>query len=546
MFVIWTLITWFLLLIKTFSQPNLTAEIVSISPFTIYANITVKWSGVKEADKSDFIALHSMGMELQTATSFLRWKPINESAAWKAGKGTIVFSNVLNTRFPFIFRYWSHGKTLLTSSNLIMPQGNYPQQSHLSLTDKIGEMQVSWITNSSNEPHVKYGITPEKLDQVQSAITTTYTRDELAKCKASDHTAQEHFFPPGSLNTAVLKGLDNGTRYYYQLSGDGAHATSRVYSFRTPSTDRKEMVKILYVADMGIGPANKERMGGELGHGYSRYNDGVDSGGQIVVDKILELEDMQNYTLAIHNGDLSYACGLGIHWDYFMNMVSPISNALPYMVTQGNHEYDWHGQPFRPSWGEYDSDSGGECGVAFHKRYPFPNVHPNTPWYSFEVEFVHFSIISQEVDFTASSPQLQWLAKDLASVNRIKTPWLIVLHHRQMYGSAHSEMEKHEIEYIEPLYIKHNVDLVLQAHEHYYQRTCPVINGTCVAQGKGPVHVVDGCAGAYLSTPPKEKFILAQDEHYGYTRISLNNEVLTLDHINAETSEVIDFFQMKK
>ena len=38
-------------------------------------------------------------------------------------------------------------------------------------------------------------------------------------------------------------------------------------------------------------------------------------------------------------------------------------------------------------------------------------------------------------DFLPTSVQYKWLEKDLSSVNRAKTPWIIVGAHRPMYNS---------------------------------------------------------------------------------------------------------------
>ena len=51
------------------------------------------------------------------------------------------------------------------------------------------------------------------------------------------------------------------------------------------------------------------------------------------------------------------------------------------------------------------------------------------------------------------------------------------------------------------------VDLTWHGHDHVYERTCPVYNGTCqpnLADGSlgGPTHVVIGNAGFSLSCVP--------------------------------------------
>lgn len=54
----------------------------------------------------------------------------------------------------------------------------------------------------------------------------------------------------------------------------------------------------------------------------------------------------------------------------------------------GNHEYAYSGPsdndlsgvqaPYRPSWGNYGDESGGECGTMTARRFIMPNVRAGT------------------------------------------------------------------------------------------------------------------------------------------------------------------------
>ena len=70
--------------------------------------------------------------------------------------------------------------------------------------------------------------------------------------------------------------------------------------------------------------------------------------------------------------DLSYADGYLSAWDFFLNMMSPITGSVIYLNTVGNHETDWKGKKtikYRISNG----NSGGECGVVSSKLTPMPS-----------------------------------------------------------------------------------------------------------------------------------------------------------------------------
>ena len=82
----------------------------------------------------------------------------------------------------------------------------------------------------------------------------------------------------------------------------------------------------------------------------------------------------------LHNGDVSYADGDPQIWKSFFDTIEPFASVAPYMVGVGNHDYDYKGgspsndpsgagKPYTPNWGNYGSDSGGECAVALSKRF---------------------------------------------------------------------------------------------------------------------------------------------------------------------------------
>jgi hypothetical protein len=127
-------------------------------------------------------------------------------------------------------------------------------------------------------------------------------------------------------------------------------------------------------------------------------------------------------------------------------------------------------------------------------------------WYSFDYGLAHFVAIDGETDYagspewpfardvkegetlptagqtfiTDSGPfgavedgkindnkayaQYKWLKKDLASVDRTKTPWLIVMSHRPMYSSQVSSYQKVIRQAFEELMLEHHADAYLSGY----------------------------------------------------------------------------------
>jgi 3',5'-cyclic AMP phosphodiesterase CpdA len=67
--------------------------------------------------------------------------------------------------------------------------------------------------------------------------------------------------------------------------------------------------------------------------------------------------------------------------------------------------------------------------------------------------------------------QLEWLEKELAASG---SDWKIVFFHHPLYSSGETHGSAEQIRSIlEPLFLKHGVSLVLNGHEHFYERIRP-------------------------------------------------------------------------
>lgn len=248
----------------------------------------------------------------------------------------------------------------------------------------------------------------------------------------------------------------------------------------------------------------------------------------------------------------------------------PIASARPYMVSIGNHEYDYTvkgtndpslppgpaSNGFHPVWGNYGTDSGGECGVPAYYRFTAPQSAGSNAifWYSFGYGSTFIIQMSSEHDFTTNSTQFNWLESTLRSVNRKVYPWVIVTTHRPMYTSENYagdyEVSVYMQQYLESLFLQYRVDLVLAGHYHSYERTCAVRKGVCVSGGTdfGIVHVVIGMAGMSLDAASymKKDWSVFHDQVFGYTIIESNSTQLAMFYHHNANDELADKFVLQK
>ncbi len=399
--------------------------------------------------------------------------------------------------------------TFIALLSTVNSEAAEPEQIHLATNGVSGEMIIQWGTQedtsafcpSSN--NVEYGTNEENLNNTKSGNNDMYL-----------WTTCTH--------TVTLTDLEPNTTYYYRVGGDGEW--SDVFSFNTLS-ENPEKIFIGAIAD----------------HGTS-------SNAQETTSNMEE----EYLDLVIHAGDISYANGAGSGngvgdqsvWDEYQNQIENLASKYPHMYAPGNHEED--AEP-------YGFD-------AYESR--FFNPGPNSFWYSFDFEFIHFVSISSEHDYESGSSQYSWLQNDLedANENRENVPWIVIFAHRPMYssngdGDGHgSEIEFREA--MEVLLYDFQVDLAIWGHDHHYERTYPVFEENVYSNNSGSIsepyykpgatiHVVAGMSGrsAYDGlVEPKPAWSAYREVAYGYTMFEATKTSINYKFIRNNDLNVADEF----
>lgn len=109
----------------------------------------------------------------------------------------------------------------------------------------------------------------------------------------------------------------------------------------------------------------------------------------------------------------------------------------------------------------------GETDYAGSPEYPFVadlktgETHP-TPAETYPTDSGPFGTIDgNDYKVNSAYEQYQWLAKDLAKVDRCKTPWIIAMSHRPMYSSAVSSYQAKIRAAFEALLLKYDTDVYI-------------------------------------------------------------------------------------
>lgn len=449
---------------------------------------------------------------------------------------------------------------LAVSANVHFQNYNEPTQIHLALTSDSKEMRVMFVTRDFTTSFAKYGRTRYSMQAISETQMETYSQTDMCHAPANSSDGWRN---PGVIHDAVMKNLVPGKRYYYQVGSD-AGGWSDTYSFRMAKEDADETYALLF-GDMGTTAPYKT---------YKLLQPESETTIRLMESDIRELQHKAVYIS--HIGDISYARGYAWLWDEFFHRIQPVASQAAYHVCIGNHEYDWPQQPWRPDWATklYGTDGGGECGVPYSVRFNMPgnSTVPNSStristrnmFYAHAVGVVHFLYICTETNFLPGSEQLAFIESNLKSVDRTKTPFVVVLGHRPMYTTSRDlkmgQLRALMIEHIEPLLVRYNVNLVLWGHVHKYERTCAIQNYTCADpedSTKLPVHVIIGMGGQDYQVPweprpehpdklvfPQKEWSLFRSSEFGYVRLHATRSVLTLNYVGNHDGQIHDVLKI--
>jgi hypothetical protein len=188
-------------------------------------------------------------------------------------------------------------------------------------------------------------------------------------------------------------------------------------------------------------------------------------------------------------GDTAYANGDQDVWDHWFRGISPMATSAPWMPCLGNHEIETMGVGiggFNPAeeLGLPGGDSWGPLGYdAYRHRFALPsNGDPEWEgcWYRFRYGSVEFvSLDNNDVNTEVPANRGYSNGRQRAFAERAlqaaaadpSVDFLIVLMHQAAFSSGLHGSDQGVRDAWFPLFTKYGVDLVIQGHDHHYERT---------------------------------------------------------------------------
>jgi hypothetical protein len=237
-------------------------------------------------------------------------------------------------------------------------------------------------------------------------------------------------------------------------------------------------------------------------------------------------------------GDLSYQRSDASCW---FKLISPLYNKMK--IVLGDHDY------------------GSNSLLKQYKSH----FNMSQEYYSFNYENIHLIALATEIPFDINSSQYNFVKNDLeaASINP-DIKWILVYSYRPQYSSPSKHPGNGDLrDLYHPLFQKYNVDVVIQAHNHNYQRTYPIkynpegssnpyvteTNTKNYVDPANPVYVTVGTGGAALHKfNGKAPYVATQYMGFGFLDISItsNGRNMTGSFYSSSDNLVKDSFTLLK
>ncbi|MCW2873360.1 metallophosphoesterase family protein [Actinacidiphila oryziradicis] len=383
---------------------------------------------------------------------------------------------------------------LLTSSATAHVDGSLvaPFGRHLAFgADPQTQIRVSWqVPLAVNKPFIRVGVKPWDLSRkIEAEVRPLHTAALTSALPAVD----QYYLH------AALDGLHPGTTYYYGVGHQGfdpatAAAFATIGSFTTAPAHSDKFVFTAF-GDQGVSY-------------HALANDSL----------ILA----QNPSFHLHAGDICYADPAGSGqstdtydartWDQFLAQTESVASRVPWMVAVGNHDME--------AWYSPNGYGGQDARWTLPGNGPDAAKLPGTYSFSYGnvgVIALDANDVSYEIPANigiSGGTQTTWLDKRLGELrNKAGIDFIVVFFHHCAFSTTNQHASEGGVrEAWVPLFEKHNVDLVINGHNHVYERTDALKGGavskkapigtTVYSERDGIVYVTAGGAGRSLYSFP--------------------------------------------
>ena len=333
--------------------------------------------------------------------------------------------------------------------------GPAPTGVNMTYFSDIYSRGFSWITDSSVADTQLYLIESDKGELADFTYAELFegtaqkvTYETSGNCKFENDT-----YPTkrGSSNASELvvyshkvhvENLKKGAAYSYKIGSD---VGGWFYGAFVVEKEGAEIITAIQLSDA------QTKDGSKLNVWRNTFTKAVETAGK-GLDTVLYNGDQFDQNLGKVNNVQPVRFNM---YSKAYDVIQDYKASITYMASSGNHE------PSSPYSQYLHSDI----------NYPENGVSDDGAFYSFDYDFAHFTVLNTN---DISTEQINWLKDDLN--NASGATWKVVLMHTAPYSTGdHSNASENQniVAKLTPIFSENHVDLVLQAHDHTYNKTLP-------------------------------------------------------------------------
>jgi predicted phosphodiesterase len=291
---------------------------------------------------------------------------------------------------------------------------------------------IRWETaHEPDQVALRYG--PVNGDAMQTVEGSTRTAEVPLGHGVDNRIVWKPDFPGTYfMHEVVLDDLEPGTCYRYQIVGFSEHGGRVCTSYA--ATNHDETIRVLALGDTSP----------------------ITGTTQELLEQTLPKEPQ----FTVHLGDLQYYTTAAETWTIWFEEMAPMLEAGAFMPCIGNHENEKEGQEFEHYYKRFWKGGVAEDGNLYRHHFQTGGVH----WFAFNSE----NDIGPEPEFES---QFEWLDQRLGEVAQTEGFRMsIVYFHRPIYTVGDHSPALNLRERLVPILERHDVPLVLQGHNHAYER----------------------------------------------------------------------------
>lgn len=297
---------------------------------------------------------------------------------------------------------------------------------------------------------------------------------------------------PLYLHKAAVSGLTPDSPHHYRLVFDG-QPTGTEFTFRTAGDGP---LRFLVLGDSG-----------DLGTPQRR---------------LAALLEEEQANLLLHVGDIAYWEGTFQQYaTTFFGVYPALLARTPLFTVPGNHDYL--------------SDA-----FVYRQLFSLPSIGVPAQgiqrYYSFDWGNVHFVTVDSNTPLLEAEhgdrTMLDWLERDLGATQQT---WRVVAFHHPPFPSTPYKLDdpacERTLRHLTPILERHAVHLVLNGHEHIYQRTKARWRGRFRSGDQGTIYVTAGGGGSQIYDPGSQEFIASAKGASHYLRIEASSSELRIEAV---------------